>query len=804
VTPTGPAVPTGSGAPALAATPGPADPTLPTGTGRPWQDASRPVEERVQALLAAMTLEEKLAQLGSVWIGQNEPGDPQEIVAPGQDQFVDDRPYEEATRHGVGHLTRVFGTAPVAPAAGARHLAELQRDLRDGTRLGIPAIAHEECLTGFTTYRASVFPTPLAWAAAFDPAAVEQMARAIGGGMRAVGVHQGLSPVLDVVRDYRWGRVEESLGEDPYLVGMVGTAYVRGLESAGVVATLKHLAGYSASRAGRNHAPAVLGRRELADVILPPFELAIREGGARSVMASYADVDGVPSHADEDLLSGLLRDRWGFDGVVVSDYWGTVYLQSQHRVAATPGEAGAQALRAGVDVELPYTLCFGEPLAELARSDGLPVKLVDRAVGRVLRLKCELGLLDEDWSPEPVEGPPGSIDLDPPANRRLARELAERSVILLANRGALPLPAEASVAVVGPCADDPLAFLGCYSFPNHVLATHPDLDLGVEVPSLLAALRTELPAAALTYQHGCPVQEPDRTGLADAVAAARAADVCVAVVGDRAGMFGRGTSGEGCDAEDLRLPGIQAELVRALLDTGTPVVLVVVSGRPYALGEFADEAAAIVQAFFPGEEGGPALAGVLSGRVVPSGKLPVQVPRHPGAQPGTYLVPPLGGDARMSNLDPTPLFAFGHGLSYTGYDYSDLGISAADVPTDGEVVVSCLVRNTGRRAGTEVVQLYLGDPVAQVARPVRQLAGFARVPLEPGAAARVAFRLHADRTAFTGVDLTRVVEPGEVQVWVGGSSADPPLHGSFRLTGPLRRVDHDRVLTTPVEVVPGA
>ncbi|MGW4212444.1 beta-xylosidase/alpha-l-arabinosidase [Lentzea sp. NPDC004789] len=766
---------------------------------------SRPpaTDDRVEALLGVMTLEEKLAQLGSVWPGASHGTDDEDVavenVAPMQDIFAQQVDFETATRHGIGHLTRPFGSRPVDPAEGAAALAELQRELVAKTRLGIPAIVHEECLTGFTTYRASVFPAPLAWAATFDPALVEQMAHAIGTGMRQVGVHQGLSPVLDVVRDYRWGRVEETLGEDPHVVGMMASAYVRGLESAGIVATLKHFAGYSASRAARNHAPVAMGRRELHDVILPPFEMAVREGGARSVMNSYNDIDGVPAGADESLLTGILRDDWGFEGTVVSDYWSIAFLATMHRVADSYGDAGALALRAGIDVELPDALCYREDLLDRIRSGAVDEQHVDRAVRRVLRQKAQLGLLDDDWAPEPA----GTVDLDPPGNRDIARRLAERAVILLDNpQGVLPLPAKASIALVGPCADDPQAFFGCYSFPNHVLPRHPDLPLGVEALSLLDALRAELPGATVASAPGCPIKDADRSGFAAAAAAARAADLCVAVVGDRSGLFGRGTSGEGCDAEDLNLPGVQGELVEQLLATGTPVVLLVVSGRPYALGRYVGRAAAIVQAFFPGEEGGPALAGVLSGRVVPSGKLPVQIPALPGGQPGTYLHPPLGGNTEgVSNLDPSPAFPFGHGLSYTTFGYDDLQLSADAIASDGEITIGCTVTNTGPRGGEEVVQLYFDDPVAQLARPVQQLAGFARVALAPGQRARVTFRLHTDRLAFTGVDLRRIVEPGRIDLAVGGSSRDTPLRGSFVVTGGIRAVNHDRVLTTPVDIV---
>jgi beta-xylosidase len=769
---------------------------------RPWMDTSVPLAERVESLLGEMTLDEKLAQLASVWIGAELGAG---NVAPLQEAFADPVSFEQASASGIGHLTRPLGTRPVDPVEGARRLAGLQRDLVARTRLGVPAIAHDECLTGFTTFGASVFPTALAWAATFDPVVVERMTRAIGESMHAVGVHQGLSPVLDVVRDYRWGRVEETLGEDPYLVGVIGTAYVRGLESSGVVATLKHFAGYSASQAARNHAPVSVGPRALRDVLLPPFEMALREGGARSVMNSYSDIDGLPVAADARLLTGVLRDEWGFEGVVVSDYWAIAFVQTMHRVAGSAAAAGVLALQAGIDVELPHVRCYGEALAGLVQAGTVPEELIDRAARRVLRQKAELGLLDADWSPESPAMAEGTLDIDPPANRALARELAEASVILLANDGTLPLDERArTVALVGPCADDPLAFLGCYSFPNHgVMQGHAGLGLGIEVPTLLAALRGEFPDATVVPEPGCPIQEPDRSRLQAAADAARSADVCIAVVGDRPGLFGRGTSGEGCDAEDLSLPGIQDELLDALLETGTPLVLVVVSGRPYALGRYAGRLAAAVQAFLPGEEGGPALAGILSGRVVPSGKLPVQIPRSAGAQPSTYLHPVLGGNSGgVSSIDPTPMFAFGHGLSYTTFGYSEFTVGVDEVPTDGEVQVSCVVHNEGDRVGAEVVQLYIADPVAQVTRPVIELAGFARVMLQPAERARVTFTLHADRTSFTAVDLRRIVEPGEIRVMVGASSEDIRGRGAFRLTGEPRIVGHDRVLTTPCVIEP--
>ncbi|MFJ1603078.1 glycoside hydrolase family 3 N-terminal domain-containing protein [Streptomyces sp. NPDC088253] len=737
----------------------------------PWQDTALPADVRAADLLARMTTEEKVAQLYSVWPGSNQT--PGGDMAPLQHALSEDIDLTRLLPHGLGQLTRPFGTAPVEPAEGAARLASLQERIRSANRFRLPALAHEECLTGFTAWRATVFPTPLAWGASFDPALVKEMAAAIGASMRSVGVHQGLAPVLDVVRDPRWGRTEESIGEDPYLVATVGTAYVQGLESAGVVATLKHFAGYSASRGARNHAPASLGPRELADVILPPFEMAVREGGARSVMASYNDLDGLPAHAHRRLLTELLREEWQFTGTVVADYFGVSFLETAHGLTDSPAGAAGLALAAGVDVELPAVRCYGAgPLDE---------EFVDRAALRVLTQKCELGLLDPEWAP-PADS--ASADLDPPHMRALARQLAQESVVLLANGGTLPLASGVRrIAVLGPLADDPAAMLGCYTFPRHVLLDYPEVEMGVGVPTLLEALRAELPDVEFTDD---PV----------------AADVCVVAVGDRSGLFGRGTSGEGCDAADLELPEGQGELVDKTLASGTPVVLVVLSGRPYALGRWADRCAAVVQAFFAGQEGGPAVAGVLSGRVNPSGRLPVSVPRERAGQPWTYLAPPLGQRGEASNLDPTPLFPFGHGLSYTTYDWQAPTVDDTAFPTDGGTTLRLAVRNTGERAGTEVVQLYLHDPVGKVARPVARLVGYARVPLEAGASAEVHFTVPADLAAYTGPDGDRIVEPGELELRLGASSAEGEVRYAVpvTLTGPERMVGRERRMRCEVRV----
>jgi len=647
----------------------------------------------------------------------------------------------------------------------------------------------------------AAYPVPLSWGATFNPGLVQEMATRIGAGMRSVGVHQGLAPVLDVIRDARWGRVEETIGEDPTLVGSIATAYITGLESAGIVATLKHFIGYSASKAGRNLAPVSMGPREFNDVMVPPFEMAVRDSGVRSVMHSYTDLDGLPAAADESLLTGLLRDQWGFEGTVVADYFGIAFLKTLHGVAGTWGGAAAQG---------PTVKTFAEPLIAEIDAGRLDVACVDRAARRVLRQKMELGLLDPGWTPLPagwseadlvdVEAVRGRVDLDPDADRAVARRLAEQAVVLLSNDGTLPISAPARIAVIGPNADDALNLLGCYSFPGHVGALHPDLPIGIEIRTVLEGIRAEYPDAAITCTPGVTVDGTDCSGILAAVEAAADADLVVAVLGDRPGLFGRGTSGEGCDAASLDLPGRQWELLDAMLDAGTPTVVVLVAGRPYCLRDAPERASAIVQTFFPGEEGASAIAGVISGRVNPSGRLPVSVPASAGGQPGSYLAATLGRANGVSNIDPTARFAFGHGLSYTSFAWTEAAISEAECATDAGTLVGVTVTNSGTRPGADVVQLYLHDPVASVVRPVVRLVGYCRVDLAPAESARIEFSVHADLAAFTGRSGDRIVEPGLIELRLAKSSADVVCAVEVTLTGDTRVVDHLRVLQATARV----
>jgi beta-glucosidase len=746
-----------------------------------------------------MTLEEKLAQIVGFW----DKGDG-EAVAPLQGEFAEASTFAGATANGLGHVTRVYGTRPVDPIERAQWLWNEQRRVVNETRLGIPMLVHEECLTGLSAWQAATFPTPLAWGASFNAELVEDMGALIGESMRQLGVHQGLAPVLDVIRDPRWGRVEECIAEDPYTVATIATAYVRGLQSQGIHATLKHFVGYSGSQAGRNFAPLHAGPRELADVLLPPFEMAVRDGKARSVMHSYNEIDGVPVAANPELLTGLLRDQWGFDGTVVADYFGVAFLEKLHNVAGNLSQAAKLALEAGVDIELPTGDAYLGPLAAAVRAGDVPIELVDRAVLRALQQKAELGLLGNTFNDEP----PSDIDLDSPRHRAVARELAEQSVVLVANNGILPLSraneSDASVgsprkiALIGPNADRISAMFGCYSFVNHVLSLHEGYEMGIEVPTMREALNQEFVDASILYSEGCDIDSDDISRFAEAVECASDADVAVLVLGDQSALFGRGTVGEGCDRDDLELPGVQRALAERIIATGKPVILVLLTGRPYVVGWALEQAAAVVQGFFPGEEGAAAVAGVLSGRVNPSAKLPVSLPRATGSQPYTYLHPALGGNSDVTSLSSTPAREFGFGLSYTSYEHTAPQVSATT--TDQPVTVSVTVRNTGDLSGTEVVQLYARDLVGSVTRPVAQLVGYARVELAPGEQAELTFAVPPTRLSFAGRDLRRIVEPGDFTFWTGTSATPANSATTVALAGSVHPVRLDDQRITEVTV----
>jgi beta-glucosidase len=751
-----------------------------------------------------MRLDEKLAQLGCVW----------STALVDREQFSS-RNARQLMPHGIGEITRIGATTGLRPRERAQFANAIQRFLVHETRLGIPAIVHEESTAGLCARDATQFPQAIGLAATWDPALVEQVAGVIRGEMRATGARHTLAPVLDVSRDPRWGRAEETYGEDPYLTSRIGVAYVRGLQTDdlrnGVAATGKHFLGYGCSEGGMNHAPVHLGPRELREVYAEPFRAAIAEANLATVMNAYNSVDGLPCGGSKAILDDLLRAELGFEGAVVADYFTTGLLISHHHVAADRHEAARRAIEGGLDMELPNLDCYGEPLRELVERGDVDVALVDRSVRRVLALKDALGLFDEPFVDE--EAAARVYDLG--EHRDLARAAAAASFVLLRNVDRrLPLPRDLrAVAVIGPAADDERLLQGDYSYPAHTEITWKQpgergilptttsdargtFALGPYYPpsvTPLAGIRAALaPGVELRHAPGCDVLDDDRRGFAAAVDAARGSDVALVFVGDRSGLLADCTSGEFRDVADLGLPGLQAELVDAVAATGTPTVLVVLAGRPHALGALEQRVDAIVYAWAPGQEGGAALASVLFGDVAPSGRLPVSLPRAVGQVPVHHGHRAGGGRSQMLgdyvDLPTTPQWPFGFGLSYTTFEYAALAVTPATITTGAPFEVRVNVSNTGACAGTDVVQCYLRDDVARVARPVRLLAGFARVTLEPGDVQTVTFPIDPRRLAYYDEQMRLVIEPGAVTVMVGASAGDIRLKTRIRLSGPEVRL----------------
>ncbi len=748
-----------------------------------YRDSSRPRDERVEDLLLRMTREEKVAQLGSAWVFQLTDGE----------RFSAERA-GELLGTGLGHVTRISGASSLQ-AEGAAELANtIQRYLVEETRLGIPAIVHEEICSGLMSREATVFPQAIGLASTWDPSLAEGLADSIRVQMRAVGAHQGLAPVLDVCRDPRWGRTEETFGEDPYLVARMGVAFVQGLQGDslrdGVIATVKHFVGYGASDGGMNWAPAGIPPRELREVYLHPFEAAVRLGGAGSVMNAYNEIDGVLCAADHGLLTSTLRDEWGFDGCVVSDYFSIRQLAEYHRLAADGENAAAMALNAGLDLELPATDCYGAPLLQALEAGLVGDETLDGAVRRVLRAKFDVGLFEQPY----VDASRASSVADTPAHHDLARTIARKSLVLLKNDGVLPLAQDLrSIAVIGPNADATRNLFGDYAYPAHVESLRVVLDSGrsslstpgveaveispleIDAPSVVEALRDRF-GARVTFAQGCDVSSAATDGFDEAVGAARAAEVAIMVMGDKSGLTDDCTSGEFRDRASFDLPGVQEELVRAVVATGTPVVLVLVAGRPSASAWLHEHCRAVVMAWLPGEEGAGAIADVLSGETNPGGKLPISYPRSTGQVPVFYGHKVSGGRSHpigdYVDLPASPLYAFGHGLSYTTFELSESQIREPTVSWNDAVVVEVTLTNTGDRAGEEVVQLYVRDPQASLTRPVLELKSFQRVELDAGGSATLTFHVPVAQLGFYDSELSYVVEPGVIDVFVGRSSVD--------------------------------
>jgi beta-glucosidase len=761
-----------------------------------------------------MTLPEKIAQMHSCWLILSADGNHRiRTDAFCQTATTDD--IKEILRFGVGQITRPLGTHPVTPKEGVRALNRLQKFLVDETRLGIPAISHEECLTGLMVKGATLFPSALNYGSTWNPDLIEAVGQEIAKEAKQIGCHQGLAPVLDVSRDVRWGRTEETMGEDPYLVGVLGTRYVKGLqgENRELLATLKHYVGHSFSEGARNHAPVHLGFKELNDIFMLPFEMAVKQANAGSVMPAYHDIDNECCHASRFLLTEVLRDQWGFDGLVVADYAGIHLLHTHHGLATDKAEAAALAFNAGLDVELPGFEC-AEHLWQAIERGQISEAKINEIVARVLAQKIRLGLFEKPYVVE------NEVSLQSDSARDLAKQVALQSVVLLENKGILPLDVskKPTLAVIGPTADDQLAMFSGYSFPVHLIAANIQEDEQVQYAKTpLKALTERFGANHVRYAKGCdilternpeapvfpgdvdldiaaclerasPVSQ-DTSLIQDAVDLVRQCHVAIAFVGDLAGLFQTGTVGEGSDTDSLQLPGVQQELLQEVIATGTPTIIVVTSGRPYTLNGLEDQAGAVLMAFQPGQEGADAIADLLTGKANPSGRLVVSIPKNVGAVP-YYYNHKLKSSGTPVAYHFGSKYSFGYGLTYTRFEYSALTIHEGQVNIkDGTIALSLNLENTGRRESCEVVQVYVRDLYASLVRPVKELKAFRRVKLEPKQRALVNFAIPVDMLNFTNADNRRIVEAGVFELMVGASSGDIRLRGRVEVVGENRVLD---------------
>ncbi len=697
------------------------------------------IEKRIDALLAQMTLEEKLGQL-------------QQLDGESNGNF---RPeHLQLARQGLlGSTLNV---------RGAQKTNQLQRIAVTESRLKIPLIFGFDVIHGYRT----IFPIPLGEAASWDPAAVERSTSIAAAEARAAGVHWTFAPMVDIARDPRWGRIAEGAGEDPYLGSQMARARVRGFQgndysaSDRIVACAKHWVAYGAAEGGRDYNTTEVSERTLREVYFPPFRATVN-AGVGTFMSAFNDLDGVPASANRFTLTEVLRGEWKFDGFVVSDYTSVEEL-IKHGVAANGADAAREALNAGVDMEMVSRL-YNKNARELMRQHQLTQQTIDEAVRRILRVKFRLGLFARPYTDEGLE----SKVIFNSANVAAAREIAGRSIVLLKNdRHTLPLDKNVrSIALIGPLADSQADMLGSWSGDGK-----PE-----DAITLLQGIKARVPQATVNYAQGCDIGCATADGFENALRAAKESDVAIIAVGESAAM-----SGEAASRSSLDLPGRQLDLVKAVEATGKPTVVVLMNGRPLTINWIAENSPAILETWFGGTQAGNAIADVLFGDVNPGGKLPVTFPRTIGQIPiyynhkNTGRPPDAGNKYSSKYLDApwTPLFPFGYGLSYTQFEITNLQLSSQHIPLAGKVTVRVDVRNTGKRAGDEVVQLYIRDTAASVTRPVKELKGFQRVTLQPGETKHLEFVLGAEQLGFWNRQMRFMVEPGEFKVMVGPNSED--------------------------------
>jgi len=785
----------------------------PSNQNKTYFEVNQPIDKRVENLLSLMTLEEKIAQLGSAWV--------YEIL---EGKGFCSKKASILMKNGIGQITRLGGASNFSPGESARTANQIQKYLVENTHLGIPAIIHEESCSGYMAKGATCFPQIIGVASTWEPDLVEEMGNVIKEQMRSVGAHQALAPVLDITRDVRWGRVEETFGEDPYLVSKMGVSYIKGIQDSdskqGVMATGKHFVGYGVSEGGMNWAPAHIPQREMREIFLLPFEAAVREAKIAAIMPGYHELDGIPCHSSNKLLRNILREEWDFDGLVVSDYFGVNMLYDYHHTARDKDYAAKIALEAGVDVELPSTDCYGKPLKAAVEKGLVKESLIDTVVRRVLKIKFLLGLFENPY----VDEEKAAIVFDTPEQRALARNIAQKSIVLIKNQGdLLPIRKDiASIAVIGPNADNARNMIGDYAYPCHIESLIemkdnnetfntpvPDkvemVDNFVPISSILEGIKEKVSKNTVVYYaKGCDVIGNSRDGFAEAVEAAKKSEVAMVIVGDKSGLIEDCTSGESRDRADLNLPGIQEELIRAIYETGTPIIVVLINGRPLSINWIAENIPSVLEAWLPGEEGASAVAAVLFGDYNPGGKLPISFPRSVGQVPVYYNHKPSGGRSHWRGnyveMSSKPLFPFGYGLSYTHFEYNNMVIIPKSISWDGQVEISVDVKNTGPCAGDEVVQLYINNTQSEVTRPVKELKGFKRITLKSVEKKTVTFILSISQLGFYNKDMKYAVEPGIIKVMVGSSSEDIRLTGEYEITGEATEIESGKKYFTLIRV----
>jgi beta-xylosidase len=743
----------------------------------PYRDAKLPVEQRVTDLLSRMTLEEKIAQLQGAWENKQFFSDPQALFVDEKGNFLPDRA-AVLMKNGLGEISRPSENRD--PRAMADYTNTVQKWMRENTRLGIPVLFHDECLHGHVAPKGTSYPQAIALASTWDPSLLHEIFTATAAEARARGVQQCLAPVLDLARDPRWGRTEETYGEDPYLVSHLGIAAITGYQGTGpgidkahVMATAKHFAVHGQPEGGTNVGPANYSERTIREYWLKPFEAAVKQAHVATVMPSYNEIDGIPSHSNKHLLLDILRQEWGFQGLVTSDYFGPTELRTVHHIVASEDEAGRLAFESGVDVELPFNQAYGS-LVEQVKAGKVAEADVDRSTARVLRAKFATGLFDDPYvSPDYAEKITNS-----PEHQQLALKAAHEAIILLKNQNnLLPLPKNKykRIAVIGPNAAG--LHLGGYS-------NQPGRGV-----SLLAGIRNKVGSSAeIFYAVGCKITESDPDWNADkvvlgdpvlnaqrideAVKVAQKAEVVILALGgnEQTSREAWAVNHPG-DRDNLDLLGNQDDLVKAILATGKPTIVFLQHGRPNSINYIAEQVPAILDGWYLGQEGGTAIADVFFGDYNPAGRLPITVPRSAGQLPDYYYQKP---SAKREYLGSTvlPLFPFGWGLSYSTFKYANLRATPDSIGPQGRTTVSAEVVNSGAVRGDEVVQLYIRDEVSSVTRPIKELRGFRRITLNPGEAKTVEFSLGPDELSFLNGDMHRVVEPGAFTIMVGGNSVD--------------------------------